>query len=569
MIRRICGICVMTLLAVGAVAGQENKAAAPAAEAKQERTRPPATQTSEGATDLRRAQLRLLRESTLLRVVGGIKDMDEAALRISARNQLLMHLDGDLKAGEEEKALTAQIASDALTDFDEHGEDIPPFMADYLFSDLSAWIQKHQPKLVERLQSVEKNRKSVNESDRIRALLQTKGGDALAAQRIRQLLAEGQEVDGIFFYLDALKRANSKEFEPLLAQIVELAGRGPQVSLETLFWVSEIYLRPDIPTQMKRRFISVVISRTQPASFAAEPPPQIAYDLLNKVLPSIQELAPDLYDRAAAQSFNLRASFNERQLAAEARSNRISESPDPFADLVAEAEAAPSKFERNELLAGASRLALERKKFALCLEIVAKLDRDVGGPSPDFWRNWADQFLKGFVKAALADKDAEQAEKGTGLVASPLARVESMALLVRFWAKANDRNAARRILVEAAKVADKASDNLERAKAFLLLGLVSDATDETAKAGFLETAVKALNSVSRPDRDAGNKKPYKQYLRNLDNTGYQLIRVFGELTKRDEVGALALCENLRQHDLRTYAFIGALQGLDASLTITK
>lgn len=180
------------MLAVGVVMGQENKATTPAAEAKHERTPPPASQTPQGAPDLRRAQLRLLRESTLLRLVGGIKDVGEAALRISARNQILMHLDGDRKATEEDKALAAQIASDALTDFDEHGEEIPPFMTAYLLNDLGASIQKHQPKLVERFQALERNRKGENESDRVRALLQMKGGDVPAAQRIRQLLNEGQ-----------------------------------------------------------------------------------------------------------------------------------------------------------------------------------------------------------------------------------------------------------------------------------------------------------------------------------------------------------------------------------------
>jgi hypothetical protein len=558
----------MTLLAVGVAMGQEDKSAAPASKGERERTVPSSARTPEASPDLRRVQLRMLRESTLSRAAESVKEMDDAALRISVRNQILMHL-GDRKLSEEDDSLTARMASDALTDFSEHGEDVPPFMADYLFNDLGAWIQKHQPKLAERLQAVEKNRKSEKEADRIRALLQMKGGDAFAAQHIRQLLAEGQEVDGIFFYLDALKRTNSKEFEPLLAQILEIAERGPQVSFETLFWVSDIYLRPDLSLTLKRRFVATVISRTQPADFVAEPAPQIAYDLLNKVLPFVQELLPELYDRAVAQSVNLRASFTERQLAAEARSRRISESPDPFADLLDEAEAAPSKAERNQLLADAARLALERKRFALCLEVVAKLDRDGSGAPPSFWRNWTDQFLKEFVKTALADKDAEQAEEGAGRIAAPLARVESLALLVRFWVKANDRNAARRILAEAAKTADKASDNLERAKAFLLLGIVSDAADESAKAGLLETAVKALNGVSRPNRDTSNKKPYQQYLRSLDNTGYQLIRAFGDLTKRDEVGALALCEGLRHSDLRAYALVGILQGLDAALAVTK
>lgn len=569
MIRRVCGMCLTPFLAVGVAAGQEGKTASPAPETKRERTPPSAPQMPEGVADLRRVQLRMLRESTLSRTVASIKDMDETALRISARNQILMHLGGERKTGEEHSSLATQMALDSLADFGEHGEDIPPFMAGYLFNDLGAWIQKHQPKLAERLQEVEKNRKSENESDRIRALLQVKGGDALAAQRLRRLLADGQEVDGMFFYLDALRLANSKEFEPLLARLVEAAERGPQVSLETLFWVSEIYLRPDAPAALRRRFLAAVVSRTQPANFAAEPVPQIAYELLSKVLPFVQQLAPELYDRAVAQSYNLRASLNDRQLAAEARDKRIRESPDPFAELLDEAEAAPSKGERNQLLAGAARLALERKRFDLCLEIVAKLDRDIKGSPPDFWRNWADQFLKDFVKAALAGKDAEQAEKGAGRVTSPLARVESLALLLRFWAKANDRNAAQRLLAEAAKVADSASDNLEKAKAFLLLSLVSDAADESAKTSLLGSAVKALNSVPRPDRKAGDKKLYQQYLRSLDNTGYQLIRGFGELTRKDEVGALALCENLRQPELRAFALIGALQGLDASLVAAK
>lgn len=568
MFQRACVVCVIPLLTAVTVAGQEGRSAGPTPEAKRE-TPPPASQAPEGVQDLRRVQMRMLRESVLSRVVASIKDTDEPALRISARNQLLAHLGDGPKAGGESDALATQLASDALADFGEHGEDIPPFMADYLFSDLGAWIQKHQPKLVERLQAVEKARKAGNESDRIRALLQMKDGDALAAHRIRRLLAEGEEVDGIFFYLDALRQSNSKEFEPLLARVVEAAERGPQITLETLFWVSDLYLRPNLPVALRRRFLTVVVTRTQPANFAAEPIPRTAYDLLGKVLPSVQQLAPDLYERAVAQSYNLRAALDDRQLAAEAHNKRIRESADPFADLLEEAEAAPSKGERNELLVGAARLALERKRFALCLEIVAKIDPKVKGVTPDFWRAWTDQFLKGLVKAALSERDAETAEKGAGRISSPFSRVEGLALLLRFQSKANDRNAAQRVLAEATKVADGASDNLERAKAFLLLSLVSDAADESAKAGLFEATVKALNAVPRPERKAGDQKPYQEHLRSLDTTGYQLTRGFRELTKKDEAGALALCEDLRRPDLRAFALIGALQGLDASLAAAK
>jgi hypothetical protein len=568
MTRRIYGLCLMMmLLAGGGAAARQGGAGAPASKGVAGQASPAsAPPAPDGVQELRRAQLRLLREGALSRVVEGIKAMDEAALRISARNQLLEQLGGGHAA--EDRALAAQLASDALTDFGEHAEEIPPFMADYLFSDLAAWIQKHQPGLAERLQAAEKNRKGGKESDRIRALLQMKDGGALAAQRLRQLLAEGQEVEGLVFFLDELKRGNPKEFEPLLSRIVEAAGRG-QVSFQTLFWVSDVFLRPDVPASLRRGFLTAVVARTQPANFAAEPAPQVAYELLNKVLPFVRESDPEMYARAVAQSFNLRASFDERQLAAEARAKRLSQSQDPFADLLAEAEATRSKGERNELLADAARLALEQKRFAQCLEAVAKLDPAPPGASPDFWRNWADQFLKGFVKVALAAKDAGRAEEGAGRIASPLAHAESVALLMRFRARAGDRSAAQRLLDEAVKRADRAPDNLERAKAFLLLSLVAEAADESAPAGLLESAVKALNGLPRPDPNAGHKKPYQQYVRGLDNTGYQLVRSFRELTKKDEVGVLALSEKLDKPDLRTLALIGVFQGLNASLAAAQ
>jgi hypothetical protein len=100
-------------------------------------------------------------------------------------------------------------------------------------------------------------------------------------------------------------------------------------------------------------------------------------------------------------------------------------------------------------------------------------------------------------------------------------------------------------VAEAAKVADNASDDLERAN------------------------VKALKGVTRPDRNAGDKKLYQQYLRGLDNTGYQLIRGFRELTRKDEISVLSRSENLRQPDLRAFALIGILQGLDASLVAAR
>jgi hypothetical protein len=48
-----------------------------------------------------------------------------------------------------------------------------------------------------------------------------------------------------------------------------------------------------------------------------------------------------------------------------------------------------------------------------------------------------------------------------------------------------------------------------------------------------------------------------------------LIRGFRELTRKDEISVLSRSENLRQPDLRAFALIGILQGLDASLVAAR
>jgi hypothetical protein len=569
-IQRLSVGCLMLALAHGSMLAQESKTAPAPVKAKRESgAKSNTTQEQVETPDLRKLHLRMLKESTLLRTVDNIKSMDEAALRISARNQLLTYLSAVPSPSAEHKSIATQIASAAIADFSEHGEEIPTFMADYLLSDLGAWIQKYQPKLREAFQAAEKNRKNSKESDRIRALLQLEGGSALAVRRIRQLLEEGQDVDGLNFYLDDLRKQNSKELEPLLSEILNFAEREQQVSFERLFWVSDSYLQAKLPVALKRRFLAMVITRTQPANFVFVPAPQMAYDLLTKSLPFIQELSPELYDQAVAQSASLRASFTERELATEERNKRIKESPNPIEDLIAEAEAAKSKVERNELLSGAARLAIEKKKFAQCLEIVSKLDLKMSAASTDFWQHWADQFLKDFVKATLTSKEPELAEKGAGRIGSPLARVESLVLIMRYWGKANDQTAAQRLLAEALKIAAAAPDHVEKAKAFFLLSITCDSADESQKAALLESGIKALNNVSRPDSSASDKKPYQQYVRNLDNTGYQLVRGFKELTKKDENGAVALVEKLQKPDLRIFATIGILFGMNDLLANAK
>jgi hypothetical protein len=542
--------------------------------AQETQTRPPSDTSKresrkvkkiEPEQDMQGEQLKMLRNSTLIRTLDSIKKIDEPALRISARNEVLQYLTLDTNVSEEDKTLGTIIAGEALDDFSKHSDEIFPSLREFLFSNLTVWVRKHQPGLMEKVEAIEKTQMKGNDSQSIRALMALPGGDVPAARRITQYLEEGKDIPVLILYLNDLIARNSQTVGPLLSKIVETAAQG-RVSFDTLLSVSDLYLQPQTPLILKQRFLATVVARTQPFHLAKEPATQSAYYLLTNLLPAIQETTPELYSQAVNQQLVIYGTFNREQLANEERAKRLGETPSPIEDLIAEAEEAKSKLKRNHLLSEAAQLAMEGKKFRLGLEAVGKLDLDAPGISADFWRNWHDQFLRGFVKAVLAEKKPELAEQGAERVSAPYAKVQSLAMVIRYWAKAADSASARRLLTQSKKVADATADYVEKAKAFLLLSVVSNEADSSEKMGLLESAIKALNSVSMPERGE-DLRSYQTYVWKLNGAEYQVAAQFKELTKNSREEALTVLERINKPESRTFALLGILQGMrDLSLS---
>lgn len=515
---------------------------------------------------LRNQQLLILHEDLLSRTLESIKKMDEVALRLSVRIELLAYLWESKTLSGKHISLKRNLALDAIADLNDHHGEMPRVMLNYLSPDLAALIEKHQPDLTERLKAVKEAAKIGRESSNIRSLFELKNGDVLAAAKIRQLLAQGEDISSLHFWLDDLRQQKSGEFQPLLREVIAIAERGPQLSFETLFWLIRVYFHADVPQPLQRSFAAMILSRTQPANFAVTPAPQSAYQLLAAALPQIQRLLPEHYEQAVGHSLILRTTINQTQLASEERSKRIKESENPIEDLVREAEAAETKGERNELLAEAAETALIEKKFDTCLDVLARMDREVNVPGiPGFWRDWSSQFVKKFVKGAIASRELEIAEKAALGMTASLVKIEAVALLIRHWSKAGERDRAHRLLVEAIKVADSVSDDFEQAKSLILLSVICDQVDESKKAQLLLSSVKALNGLNKPTTPR-DQEPYQEYVRKLNQTGYQIVRGFKALTVSDEDAAIALVDQLHKSDLRPFALIGILSGLTDLLT---
>jgi len=561
--KRSVNLCVVLVIACSAILAQTAKTSPTSV------TKPAIGPTVENrrskSDEMREYKLRVLREHVLARALDSIKKIDESGLRISARNQILTYLASEKAPSDDKQALATQIARDALTDLREHNEEITPFMLSYLSSDLVSWIQKHRPNLLEELEKTINAIPKVDASQRIHSLFDLEGGDILATKQIRQELEQHGSLSGLNFWLDELMTRKSKEFEPLASDVIARAGEG-KISFETLFWISDVYLRPQTSNNLRNRFLATVVARTHPANFVAEPPPKLAYDLLTQILPVIKQSTPELYEQALNHSFAMRASLNESQLASEARIKRLNESVDPIGDLKSDAESAKTKAERNTLLLGAAELALEKKKLDLCLDILGDVDVNVAAADPFLLQYSIDRILKLLVRAGLSARLTDVAERGAARIGSLLTKVEALNLIMRYYTKANDKEAAQRILIEASKVAGSSPDNWDKAKAFFLLSVSSDQVDRSRKADLLLSGLKALNNVSESGMSARDKAIYQSFAQRLDNVGYELNKGFKSLTKHDENDALALVEKLQKPGLRTFALIGILTGLDDLLT---
>jgi len=85
----------------------------------------------------------------------------------------------------------------------------------------------------------------------------------------------------------------------------------------------------------------------------------------------------------------------------------------------------------------------------------------------------------------------------------------------------------------------------------------------------MESAIKALNSVSMPER-GDDLRPYQTYVWKLNGAEYQVTWRFKELARNDNEQALILAERIDKLESRIFALIGILQGMrDVPTSITN
>src|SRR5918995_1121083 len=102
MMKRSPKLCIVLVIASSVILGQTAKTP-PTSVTKT--AVEPAVENRRSADEMREHQLRVFREHVLARALDNIKKMDEAGLRVSARNQILTYLASKKASSDEKQSL--------------------------------------------------------------------------------------------------------------------------------------------------------------------------------------------------------------------------------------------------------------------------------------------------------------------------------------------------------------------------------------------------------------------------------------------------------------------------------
>lgn len=515
---------------------------------------------------LKRQRVGALRDQILLQLPGEIKAADEPALRAFLRLRLVTFIWGRKNAPVELTGVAEGVASEALADLDQHKSEIPTRLS-WLPRDFIAQLEMHAPALAARMAEkygLNQNASADQLGDAL-SRLNSKGGADSAVELVRTGLRGGRDPGfKMTFFLNELDRKRPDEVPRLLSEILDVAERSPgSISLDTFHWLSDFYLREQTPAVLKTRFLAYVVACTKDAyTWTDETHISQAYNLLDGLLPAIERLAPSLHRQALEQALAIKAhtqSARTEQEAMKAIMDKVGQSADPLDALVGEAEAPENKAYRNSLLAQAAQAALEKGRFELAVDLVGRLKAEGEDASLGTWR---DQFLGDVVKAALAKKDADSADKAAARIESPFRRASADKQIAAHLYDENNLVRAQQTLDEALKLIASADDGAAKAIAYLEASTTHPKVDAVKVLEIVAAATKTINNIptpgafERPDSAARVK-----YVNDLYSLAWTAIPTFRALAQRDETEALYAVEKIRRRDIRAAAKFGAFVGL--------
>lgn len=397
------------------------------------------------------------------------------------------------------------------------------------------------------------------ELDYMHLFLNKKDGDKIIAERVVRLLNSGKEVEGLEGILGLLMINRSQEVAKILTAIVSLEESGRRrFSIEDLDLFSSYLRELRVPDELRERFYNVVLNRVRNSlvSISSNEELTSSYYLLAGVISDIRARKPSLFPEANALLSQLGATLLKQDKETIERDKRIEESLDKLEAIISEAEKA-EKIDKFRLYNIASVLALRRQKLRLAVDLAEKALNVEGIPEETLSRSFRegsyDQFLRTVVNEALQKEDVDSSLYAVKKMIKNLSKAESLIKVAKFYQKKKDDLSALYTFEEALRLAQKADEEGDVLKVFILCQLASLAQeiDRNRISGIMETIAKTINNLPAPSvDDKPESENYKKYVRSVMATYYNLFPVVSKLAREDAGEVMLFANRINKKEIR-------------------
>jgi len=496
-------------------------------------------------------------DATLNELPALIKTIDEPTLRVFLRLRLATVLWSGESRHQESRghAETAEaMAVAALEDLRANAGDVPEQHANWLHTDLMALINARAPELAARLKEGKSSEKPGNQNqvDLAYSILNYQGDASAAVELMRGGLHSGADLNNVLpFFLRRLETEHPAELVKFLPELLAVEeGRAGSIPPETLIVLSHFYFLDGVPLDLKRRFLAVAV-RSAGADDVWSDQRQLlhAYDLLQRIMPRVEKLAPAIYPQVMALAASLAARLQQQRLDRTGLENRIRQSSDPLEQLISEARARENAPIKDELLARAARLALDRGRLRQAMELVGETS---SGRERNLWR---DPFLGEVIDKALELKDPTSAASASDKIQTVRERTRGLLKIASYFWESGDTVGASEALSKVLKLMEVSENGAVKAQSLLEATKLAITVDKARVADVARSAVKSINDM--PGAGGKDRESRRSYVDGLMRISSSVIATFRSLARHDEVLALDLADGFRSRDIKASALFGA------------
>ena len=487
----------------------------------------------------------------LLLMKSEIKNLEEAQMRGFLRLAIIRFIFENDVRKEFDSAETISI--DFFEDMAKNSDQFTPESSVRWGNQLIAVIRLKSPDFAKRLEMKYLSKTDMSVADLTD--LQNGAKQSDIANRTIAKIAKGEVSDYVLSIHNAIRPVDPISADRILSALLsffesvsDIGKYGPMLD-----FIGGNYSRPDAPSELKKRYFQFVVNlaRDQVDKAAEGQTAQFILRTLKSALPQIQDLIPSLFTEAQSIFLVLDTRLNKNNRDREEIYARINASDDKLQQIIAEAEATKDKKIKDWLWAWAARLALEKKKFRLAVDMAMKGEVDLDGI-----QNGRDRFLCGYaLEAMLKEKDFELADYTIRQIDNDFIHGTALLIAAKALVDVEDSTQAFEKLSVALRLFEKSDPDPE--SVYRILGIVPASIKIEKHAGFdvASRGLKIAGRIPTPNPEDRIGTPVRDKYINLVllPVAFSIQKAFAELARSDVSLAESLSQEIKSRNWRLVA----------------